>query len=137
MPTYTFKTVTGEILQKRLSFKDYDQLLSGEKEIVDLDGNPLEIVFDPGDIGFVMKDGESGGWAGKALKENKFRAKHRDVMARREKDHVFKNKLIPNYAGQEAHSWSDVQDHVRSTKGEEAAKTYEPLVAKETQGDKA
>lgn len=131
MPTYTFKTQDGNLVSKRLSFSEYDQIRSGDLKLEDDGGNPLEIVFNPGQVGFVLKDGVSGGWTSKAMKENKFRAERSTEMARRERDHVFKSKLIPNYQGQEAHSWSDVRDHVRSAAGSEAASTYDPLVSKE------
>lgn len=98
-------------------------------KLVDAEDNELALVFDPGDsLGLVMKDGPSGGWASKSMKENKIREARRHEMARREKDHVFKSRLVPNYQGEEAHSWADVQDHVRTTKGVAAAKTYDRLV---------
>jgi hypothetical protein len=132
MPTYTFKRTTdGALISKRMSFTEYDSVKSGQASLVDDTGQPLEIVFNPGTVGFVLKDGVSGGWMSKANKENKFRRERGAVMAQREKDHVFKSRLVPNYQGQEAHNWADVQDHVRSTKGAEAASTYAPLVAKE------
>lgn len=132
MPTYTFKRTTdGALISKRMSFTEYDSVKSGESSLVDDTGQPLEIVFNPGQVGFVLKDGVSGGWMSKANKENKFRRERGGVMAKKEKDHVFKSRLVPNYQGQEAHNWADVQDHVRSTKGVEAASTYAPLVAKE------
>jgi hypothetical protein len=132
MPTYTLKRTTdGALISKRLSFSEYEAVKSGESSLVDDTGSPLEIVFNPGTVGFVLKDGVSGGWMSKANKESKFRRERSSVMAKREKDHVFKSRLVPNYQGQEAHSWADVQDHVRSTKGTEAASTYAPLVAKE------
>ncbi len=132
MPTYTFKrTIDGALVSKRMSFAEYDSLKSGESTLVDDTGQSLEIIFNPGQVGFVLKDGVSGGWMSKANKENKFRRERGSVMAKKEKDHVFKSRLVPNYQGQEAHNWADVQDHVRSTKGVEAASTYAPLVAKE------
>lgn len=131
MPAYTFRGPNGQHVSKRLSFTEYESVKSGEKSLVDDDGNVLELVFDPGAVGVVFKDGVSGGWASKALKENRYREERRTEMARREKDHVFKSRLIPNYEGQEAENWGDVRDHVRSTKGVESAKTYDPLVAKE------
>lgn len=134
MPTYTFKTPEGELLTKRLSFADYDAVQSGEKVLTTESGQTLELVFDPGTVGFVLKDGESGGWAGKALKENKYRAGRSHEMARRERDHAPKTRLIPNFEGQEAHSWADVQDHARVTRGEVSASTYDHLVAGETKG---
>lgn len=129
MPIYTFQRPDGSRFAKRLSFSDYESIRSGESKLEDQDGNELPLVFDPGDgLGFVLKDGESGGWASKSMKENRIRAERRNEMARREKDHVFKSRLVPNYQGEEAHSWADVQDHVRTTKGLAAAKTYDRLV---------
>lgn len=134
MPKYTFKAPDGTIFTTKLSFSEYDQVVSGEKKLVDDDGNTCELIFDPGNLGFVLKDGESGGWASKAMKENKYRAGRSQEMARREKDHVFKSRLVPNFQGQEAHSWADVKDHVHSTKGAVAASTYDHLVAQEKTG---
>jgi hypothetical protein len=131
MPTYTFKRPDGVLLTRRMSFVDYEAVKAGTKQITDETGQGLEIVFNPGTVGFLMKDGVSGGWASKTEKEKKYRAGRNVTMARREKDHVFKSRLVPNYAGEEAHNWSDVQDHVRTTKGALAASTYDPLVTKE------
>lgn len=134
MPNYTFQRPDGELLTKRLSFADYDAIVAGDKKLVDGDGNELVLIFNPGEVGFVLKDGESGGWAGKALKENKLRAARSRVMAKREKDHVFKSRLVPNFQGQEGNSWAEVQSHVRAEKGGVAASTYDHLVAKEKAG---
>lgn len=131
MPNYTFERPDGSLVTKRFSFAFYDEIVAGTKVVTDDDGTPLTLMFNPGAIGFVMKDGQSGGWATKIGKEKKYRVARNDQMAQREKDHVFKSKLVPNYQGQEAHSWSDVQDHVRTTKGEFSASTYDPLVSKE------
>jgi hypothetical protein len=131
MPTYTFRTPSGDIVNKRLSFSVYEDVKAGKHRISGADGAPLELVFNPGDVAFVLKDGVSGGWTSKTLKESKYRLARNGEMARREKDHVFKSRLVPNYQGEEAHSWADVQDHVRTTKGEVSASTYQPLVAKE------
>ena len=131
MPTYTFKTPEGVLVTKRLSFTEYDAVKAGTSQMVDDTGSVLELVFNPGNVGFVLKDGVSGGWASKANKENKFRRERSSQMARREKDHVFKSRLVPNYQGQEAQNWAEVRDHVRSTKGVAAASTYDPLVSKE------
>ena len=132
MPTYTFKNPeSGETLTKRLKFDEYEAVRSGEQKVTSEDGTELELVFDPGDVGFVLKDGVSGGWATKAGRENKYRRERSSQMAQREKDHVFKSKLVPNYNGQEAGSWREVQEHVRSTKGTASARTYDPLVTKE------
>mgnify|MGYP001601558836 FL=1 len=134
MPAYTFQRPDGTLLTKRLSFAEYDSLTKGEVKLVDEKDQELKLIFNPGDVKFVLKDGESGGWASKAMKENKYRAEHRNTMARRERDHAPKTKLIPNFAGREAHSWADVQDHVHTTRGPESASTYDRLVRKEQAG---
>lgn len=131
MPLYTFERPDGTRVRHRLSFKDYESLKSGENALVDTDETLLKLVFDPGDVGVVLKDGPSGGWASKTMTERKARASWREELGRREREHVFKPKLVPNYAGQEANSWSDVKDHVRSTVGLDQAKTYDKLVKKE------
>lgn len=132
MPMYTFATQSGETVSKRLTFAEYEQVKAGQKEVLDASGQPLALVFDPGTVGFILKDGASGGWTSKSGKENKYRKARATEMSRREKDHVFKNQLVPNYGGEEAHSWKDVRDHVHSTKGAEAASTYDHLVSKES-----
>lgn len=134
MPTYTFQKPDGALLTKRLSFADYDAIVAGEKMLVDAEGRELVLVFNPGEVNFVLKDGESGGWAGKALKENKHRAARSQHMALRERNHAPKTRLVPNFQGQEGNSWAEVQSHVRSEKGALAASTYDHLVAKEKAG---
>lgn len=128
MPLYTFSTVDGQSVNRKLSFVDYEKVRAGDMQLTDDSGKPLTLSFDPSAVAFVMKDGESGGWATKALKESKYRQERSQKMAAKEKDHVFKSRLVPNHEGQEAGSWKDVQDHVRSTAGETAAKTYDSLV---------
>jgi hypothetical protein len=132
MPIYTFERPDGKRFPKRLSFGDYEDIKSGEKRLVDDDGNELSLVFDPGQVGFVLKDGVSGGWVSKANKENNYRKAHGQEMSRRQRDHVFKTRLVPNFGGKTAHSWRDVQDHARTTKGEASAATYDHLVAQES-----
>lgn len=134
MATYTFKHPNGTLTNKRLSFDTYEAIKAGTQRLVDDQGVELELVFNPGSVGFVLKDGVSGGWASKALKENKYRAERSQTMARRERDHAPKTRLIPNFEGQEAHSWADVRDHARTTRGEAAAATYASHVAKESKG---
>lgn len=131
MPMYTLSRPDGTTLTYRLTFTEYEDVKAGKMKLVDGEGVDLALVFNPGNIAFVMKDGVSGGWVSKALKEQRYRQARSQEMARREKDHVFKSRLVPNYEGQEAHNWSDVQDHVRSTKGDGAANTYNRLVSKE------
>lgn len=140
MPQYTIQcqscSVSGEI---RLSFADYEAVKKDEKKLV---CNECEgccgIVFDPSGVQFVLKDGVSGGWVSKAMKENAYRARHREDMARRERDHVFKPRLQPNYKGVETGTWKDAQEYARSevTKdhgkdtGNVIASTYDSLVQK-------
>jgi hypothetical protein len=104
-------------------------------------------MFDPSDVNFVLKDGESGGWVSKSQRENKYRAARSRTMDRRTRDHVKPNKLIPNYNGQVASSWKEVQDtayqstyaKVNSEHGsrdaakaaKESARTYERHVKQE------
>jgi len=134
MPTYTFRNQDGQTSQKRLSFSDYDAVKAGELTIEDGQGRPLELVFNPGNPNFVMRDGVSGGWISKSSRENNYRRARADEMRRREKDHVFKPKLVPNYEGTEAEDWKDAQEQARSDKGDLSASTYDSLVAKEKTG---
>lgn len=135
MPMYTLKCPVCETeTEKRLTFSQYDSVKAGD-EILPCSGcdqGMLEFVFNPGGVGFVLRDGIHGGWVSKAARENKYRKGRTAEMVRKERDHVFKNKLVPNLEGQEAHSWKDVQDEVRSKKGEAAAATYDSLVTKES-----
>ncbi len=138
MPAYTSHCKecqnAGDV---RLSFSDYDAITSGESKLVCNECEGLcEIVFDPSSVQFVLKDGVSGGWTSKAMKENAWRAEHREVMAKRERDHVFKPKLQPNYNGVETGTWRDAQECARAETsqvfgkevGNLSASTYDPLV---------
>jgi hypothetical protein len=131
MPTYTFKSPDGATTTRKLTFEEYDLVRAGTFQIVDDQGLALELVFNPTGVGFVLKDGPSGGWMSKANKENGYRAKRSGTMARREKDHVFKTRLIPNLQGNEASSWKDVRDEVRRVSGDAVASTYDPHVREE------
>lgn len=131
MPTYTFRRTDGTMLKQRLTFSEYEAISTGASTLTEEGFGPLELVFDPSSTSFILKDGPSGGWASKALKENQYRGVRSNVMAKREKDHVFKAKLVPNYNGQEASSWTEARDEARHQKGDAVALTYEPLVAKE------
>lgn len=133
MPNYTFKSSDGSLVRKQLTLSQFKQVEAGEVSVVDSQTNePLEIVFNPTNaIGMNMLDGPSGGWATQALKESKYRDQRGQVMAKRERDHVRKYNLVPNYKGQTADKWEDIQDHVRAEKGVAAAKTYNQVVAKE------
>jgi hypothetical protein len=82
--------------------------------------------FSPGEVSFVMKDGESGGWTSKAGKENAYRARRNKILDKKTRDHVFKTKLIPNYAGQQTENWREAQETARK-EGANAA-SYDSLV---------
>jgi len=131
MPIYTFKNPDGKLFSKRLSISDFEAIQSGESVLVDDNDVELELVFNPGQIGFTLKDGESGGWPSRTSKERKFRSRRYDEMGRRQKDHAPKTRLVPNHEGKLADKWADVQDHVQTTDGPVAAATYDHLVAKE------
>jgi hypothetical protein len=131
MPTYTFRRPDGALSSRKLSFEEYELVRSGDFRVVDDEGTTLELVFNPGSVGFVLKDGPSGGWMSKANKENGYRKDRGAVMSARERNHVFKTKLIPNYQGQEASNWSEVRDEVRRVKGAAAASTYDQHVKSE------
>jgi hypothetical protein len=126
----------------KLSFSDYDAVKLGTKllECATCQG-PVVLKFDPGDVNFVLKDGESGGWASKANRENKYRVQRRAVMERRQRDHAPNPKLTPNFAGELASSWSEAKsmafekayEETRdASAANEAASTYNPLVQQET-----
>jgi hypothetical protein len=116
-----------------MSFSDYDAVVKGEAKLVcpSCQEN-MTLNFQPGRVAFVLKDSAVGGWVSKAGKENKYRAKRREVMAQRERDHVFKSSLQPNYKGEETGTWREAQEAARKEGGDTAASTYTPLVAKET-----
>jgi hypothetical protein len=132
LPTYTFRGPGGDTTTRKLTFGEYDQVQSGALHVVNEVGQTLELVFNPAGVGFVLKDGPSGGWMSKAIKENGYRAQRGQTMSKREKDHVFKTKLIPNYQGAEASTWKDVREEARQKSGDAAASTYDSHVAKES-----
>lgn len=136
MPTYDLACgECGHTESRRLTFSDYDAVRAGTVQMpCQACQAALQLVFNPGAVSFIMKDGESGGWTSKALRENKYRMARREVMAKRERDHVFKNKLQPNYRGEETGTWREAQEQARKDKGSEAATTYTPLVAREKTG---
>jgi hypothetical protein len=135
MPTYTLQCTDEACFrtqERRMSFAQYDAAKSGDLGLTcESCGCPADLQFAPGVLGFSLKEGESGGWATKSIRENGYRSARSGVMAKRERDNVHKPKLVPNYKGQEAASWSEVRDHVRSTVGAESAATYDQLVKQE------
>jgi hypothetical protein len=140
MPTYTTHCQNcGDSGDLRLSFIDYDDIQRGDKKLVcNQCDHSCEILFDPSSVQFVMKDGETGSFPSKAVKENKYRARRRQVMAKREQDHVFKPKLQANYQGIETGTWKDAREFARVETAKEhgqlaatvVAQTYDPLVEK-------
>ena len=145
MPTYTTKCQKCEVTSRvRLSFEDYDLFQKGEIALkcVRCDGT-CGIEFDPGNVNFVLKDGESGGWVSKSIKENKYRAKHQKVVERRQRDHAPRTRLLPNFGGEIAPSWKEAREEaydvaLTETKdpvaAKEAASTYDSLVRREVTG---
>lgn len=129
MPMYSTQcTACEKQEERRLSFSQYDQIKSGEIEVECLHcGGVIDLVFNPSDVNFVLKDGESGGFVSKAMKENAYRKNRRKVMAQRERDHVRPNTLQPNFQGNPTGSWAEARDAAyQSTydkvKGEHGAK---------------
>lgn len=133
MPTYsTHCEACSQDASIRLSFVDYESVKMGVKSLECTSCHGVaKISFNPGDVAFVLKDGESGGWTSKALKENKYRVRRREIMTQREKDHVFKTRLIPNHEGQETGTWKEAQEEARREGGAASAATYDPLVKSE------
>lgn len=149
MPLYSVRCSSCETEgSTKLSFAEYDEVKSGERVLPCECGEQAAIVFNPGDVSFVLKDGESGGWTSKAGKENAYRKRRAEHMRQRERDHVFKSELQPNYQGQETGTWKDAQELARTktfekvhqehsdaglakTAADESAKTYQPLVNRE------
>ena len=130
MPTYQVDCLEcGTTRDQRLSYSDYDAVQAGTKTLTCNNcGLEAKIGFAPGNLGFVLKEGESGGWATKSIKESAYRKKRRDEVAKKEKDHVFKASLQPNFDGVETGTWKEAQELARKEKGEASASTYEPLV---------
>jgi hypothetical protein len=131
MPTYSTRCEgCGDAASTRLSFVDYESVKLGAKtlECASCHGKVV-IAFNPGEVSFVMKDGESGGWTSKAVKENSYRAKRRVEMGRRTKDHVAPRPLIPNYAGQQTENWREAQEAARKEGGNTAS--YDSLISRE------
>jgi hypothetical protein len=131
MPTYeTICTQCGVKADRRLSFSAFDKIRAGTQEL-QCSGceAKVEFSFSPGTLGFILKEGPSGGWATKSIKENQYRKKRGTVMSQRQKDHVRTPKLQPNYKGEETGTWKEAQEAVRKEKGDLAASTYAPLVS--------
>ena len=134
MPTYSTQcSGCGNAATTRMSYQDYESVKLGVKtlECATCHGQ-VAIVFNPGDVSFVLKDGESGGFTSKANKENKYRARRNKILDKKTQDHVFKTKLIPNYAGQQTENWREAQEAARKEGGDTS--TYAPHIGKEAAG---
>ena len=125
----------------RLSFEDYDAVKLGTKvlECSACHGG-VSLVFDPGDVKFVLRDGESGGWVSKAMKENKYRTNRQGVMERRQRDHAPNPKLVPNFAGEQTGTWAEAKRAAYDkaytetqdvSAAREASSTYDSFVRQE------
>jgi hypothetical protein len=130
MPTYSVEChECGTTRDQRLSYSEYDLVKAGSKEILCSNcGLPAQIGFAPGNLGFILKEGESGGWATKSIKENAYRKQRRIDVGKKEKDHVFKAQLQPNFDGVETGTWREAQELARKEKGDASASTYAPLI---------
>jgi hypothetical protein len=131
MPTYEIVCEKCDIkLDKRLTFSEFDEVKSGSKELACVCGLPLRFGFAPGTLGFIMKEGPSGGWATKSIKENQYRKQRGAVMKQRQKDHVLTPKLQPNYKGEETGTWREAKESARKDKGDLSASTYDAHISK-------
>jgi predicted nucleic acid-binding Zn ribbon protein len=131
MPMYKMECLEcGQIEDRRLTYAQFD---AAKVEPIPCSccQKPFRFAFSPGSLGFILKEGESGGWASKSIKENAYRGKRAIRMKQREKDHVFKSRLQPNYDGEETGTWKEAQEQARKVGGNLSASTYEPLVKKE------
>ena len=112
-----------------MTFVEYDGVMSGTITIqCPKCRTNLEIGFSPGSVSFVLRDGPSGGWASKAIKENRYRASRHRIIGQRQKDHVFTPTLQPNYMGEETGTWRNAQEMARKELGDAAASTYNFLI---------
>ncbi len=148
-------TVQCQVCQKqgvqKLTFAEYDEAKAGTRDVpCPHCGGWASIVFDPGNVTFVLKDGASGGFTSKAAKENSYRRRRGVEMDRRQRDHAPRTTLQPNFGGGLTGNWKTAKDaayearydevkqehgpQVAAQAAQESAKTYDPLVSKEVSG---
>lgn len=134
MPNYSVVCEgCGKRSDHRMTFVDYESVKLGAKTLeCSTCHGKVGIQFNPGAVNFVLKDGESGGWTSKAGKENTYRARRNKILDQKTRDHVFKTKLIPNYAGQQTENWREAQEAARK-EGSDTS-TYAPHIGKENAG---
>jgi hypothetical protein len=148
MPLYTVQCqVCSKRSTQKLTFAEYKLVKDGKQDVTcPVCGGWASIVFDPGNVNFVLKDGQSGGWISKAGKENAFRQKHNVVVTRRQRDHAPRTTLQPNFGGLLTGTWKTAKeaayetryDEVKQEHGaqvaaqaaQESASTYDPLIKK-------
>lgn len=132
MPSYQVKChACGQVSERRLTFSEYDQVKAESLKLVCTTCGEQSVALEfspPSNLGFILKEGESGGWASKSLKENAYRSRRSKTMERKQRDHVKTPKLVPNYKGEEVGSWKEAQEVARQEKGDLSASTYDPLV---------
>lgn len=142
MPLYETRCQKCDVTTpQRLSFEAYESVTTGLSTLpCSACEGELAIVFSPGDVRFVLKDGESGGWVSKAMKENKYRAARQHTMERRQRDHAPNPKLVPNFAGETASSWTEARQAAYDkaltetrdvSAARQASSTYDALVKQE------
>lgn len=111
MPVYSTQCQSCQATQDRkLTYQEYDEVKAGTRTLPCSCGGSLSLGFDPSKVAFVLKDGPSGGFVSKAGKENAYRAKRRQQMAQKERDHVRPHHLIPNFEGQQVGSWQEAKE---------------------------
>lgn len=152
MPLYSVHCeVCGKAGSQKFTFAEYDEIKAGTQVLAcpDCQGNVL-IAFDPGNVSFVLKDGESGGWISKANKENAYRAKHGVEVSRRQRDHAPRTTLQPNFGGKLTGNWKTAKEaaydsaydtvkqefgaQVATQAAQASAGTFDALVKKEVSG---
>ncbi len=152
MPLYTTQCkVCEQQGTQRLTFAEYDEIKASNRDVTCSHcGGWATLVFDPGNVSFVLKDGPSGGFVSKAGKENTFRRKHNVEVDRRQRNHAPRTTLQPNFGGGLTGNWKTAKDaayeatydkvkqehgaQVAAQAAQESAKTYEPLVKREVAG---
>lgn len=89
-------------------------------------GSPAQYVFTPTLVHMSLK---GDGWPSKTIKEKNYRKKRSAHMSKKQRDHVQKPTLQPNFNGEATGTWADAQ-----TAAHDAGKnyiSYDNLVAQE------
>lgn len=124
MPTYSVACKgCGKVGERKLTFSE----MSDFSEACTC-GSSIVVMFAPSAMNFTLRDGPSGGWASRAIKEKQYREKRREMLAKKEKDHVYTPSLIPNFNGEQTESWREAKEIARVELGTSAAESYNDLV---------